>query len=85
MIQLTDVTKEFEEIKALDNISLTIPSGEIFGLVGTNGAGKSTLLRLVSGILKADSGSVRVAGQDVFEDEEIKRWEKLLEGSEDNG
>lgn len=73
MIQLTDVTKEFEEIKALDNISLTIPSGEIFGLVGTNGAGKSTLLRLVSGILKADSGSVQVAGQDVFEDEEIKQ------------
>ena len=73
MIQLTDVTKEFEEIKAIDNISLTIPSGEIFGLVGTNGAGKSTLLRLVSGILKADSGSVQVAGQDVFEAEEVKQ------------
>ncbi len=73
MIQLTNVTKQFEEITALDNISLTIPSGEIFGLVGTNGAGKSTLLRLLTGILKADHGQIQVNGQDVFENEDMKQ------------
>ncbi len=73
MIQLSDVRKEFEDIRALDNVSLTIPSGEIFGLVGTNGAGKSTLLRLLAGILKADSGYVRVDGKECYENEELKR------------
>ena len=55
MIELTNVTKSFSKLCAVDQVSATIREGLIFGLVGSNGAGKSTLLRLISGILKADS------------------------------
>ncbi len=60
MIQIRNVTKRFDEICALDQISLDIPEGMIFGLLGTNGAGKSTLLRLLAGILLPDSGEILV-------------------------
>ena len=56
MIEVTGVNKMFGEIKALDNIVATIQEGSIFGLIGTNGAGKSTLLRVISGVLKPDTG-----------------------------
>ena len=51
MIELKEVTKQFDDFKVLDKISLTIPKGAAFGLLGSNGAGKSTILRLISGIL----------------------------------
>ena len=49
MIQVLNVTKKFEDFKALDNISCSIPNGCIYGMVGSNGAGKSTLVRRVPG------------------------------------
>ncbi|MBP3609391.1 MAG: ABC transporter ATP-binding protein [Lachnospiraceae bacterium] len=52
----------FEEFTALENVSVEIKSGEVFGIVGLNGSGKSTLLKLVSGILKPTSGTVKTAG-----------------------
>lgn len=52
----------YEEFIALDQISLEIQAGEVFGIVGLNGSGKSTLLKLVSGILKPSSGIVRING-----------------------
>lgn len=52
----------YEEFIALDQISLEIQAGEVFGIVGLNGSGKSTLLKLVSGILKPSSGTVRING-----------------------
>ncbi len=60
MIQIQNMTKRFGDICAVHDISLDIPEGMIFGLLGTNGAGKTTLLRLLAGILEADSGSVLV-------------------------
>lgn len=60
MIQIRNVTKWFDQICALDKISLDIPEGIMFGLLGTNGAGKSTLLRLLAGILLPDSGEILV-------------------------
>ncbi len=56
MIEINGINKSFGEIKALDQVAATIQEGSIFGLVGTNGAGKSTLLRVLSGVLKPDSG-----------------------------
>ncbi|MCM1335027.1 MAG: ABC transporter ATP-binding protein [Bacteroides sp.] len=57
---------EREDFKALDNITLTIPDGCIYGFLGSNGAGKSTLLRMICGIYKTERGSVRIDGEDVF-------------------
>lgn len=62
MIQIQNLTKKFDDICAVNNISLEIPEGIMFGLLGTNGAGKTTLLRMLSGILEADSGCVLVDG-----------------------
>ena len=58
MIELKEVTKQFDDFKVLDKISLTIPKGAAFGLLGSNGAGKSTILRLISGIYSAEEGEV---------------------------
>lgn len=72
MIEINGVNKSFGDIKALDNIVATIEEGSIFGLVGTNGAGKSTLLRVLSGVLKPDTGMAMVDGEDVYENAAAK-------------
>ncbi len=67
MITATNVTKYFDGIKAVDNVSATIKNGYVFGLIGTNGAGKSTFLRMMSGVLKPDVGSVKIDDIEVYE------------------
>lgn len=62
MISIKSLSKNYGEIKALDNISIDIKSKTIFGLVGPDGAGKSTLIRILCGLLKPDSGEVDVLG-----------------------
>lgn len=61
MIKLKNVTKSFRDKKALDNLSLNVNSGEIYGLLGANGAGKSTALNLLLGFLDSDSGSIEIS------------------------
>ena len=63
MIELQNVDKKFRDIHAADQISAKIQDGMIFGLVGSNGAGKSTLLRMISGIIKPDSGEILADGE----------------------
>lgn len=58
--------------KALDNISLTIPDGCIYGFLGSNGAGKSTLLRMICGVYKTEQGSIKIDGEDVFDNPAAK-------------
>jgi ABC-type polysaccharide/polyol phosphate transport system ATPase subunit len=53
---------QYEDFYALNDVSFTVPKGEVFGIIGLNGAGKSTLLKVISGILKPTSGSVKVHG-----------------------
>ncbi|MCF7821776.1 MAG: ABC transporter ATP-binding protein [Mariprofundaceae bacterium] len=73
VIDTENMSKRFGEITAVDGIHLSIPKGEIFGLLGPNAAGKSTVIRLLSGILDPDSGGARVLGYDlVTEREKIK-------------
>lgn len=72
MIKLKNISKSFEDVKALDNVTLDIEEASVFGLIGTNGAGKSTLLRIMSGILKPESGCAEIDGKNVFENPEIK-------------
>ena len=61
LLTIKDVTKTFENTKAVDNISLNIPKQSIFGLLGPNGAGKTTLIRMITNILYQDSGTITLA------------------------
>ena len=65
MIEFKNVCKKYSNLKALDNINLTIPSSSIFGIVGKSGAGKSTLLRTINKLEKIDEGSIIVDGIDI--------------------
>ncbi len=60
MVEIRDLTKYFDSICAVNQVSMDIPDGLMFGLLGTNGAGKTTLLRMLAGILEADSGEIRL-------------------------
>ena len=60
MIQLKNIDKKFKDKLALDNLSLEVKSGEIYGLLGANGAGKSTTLNLLLGFLTADRGEINM-------------------------
>jgi ABC-2 type transport system ATP-binding protein len=62
IIELTNLTKRFGGLTAVDGLNLTIPEGELFGLVGSDGAGKTTILRLLTGVLDATDGIVTVLG-----------------------
>ena len=73
MIKALNVVKKFDDILAVDNVSATIKNGNVFGLIGTNGAGKSTFLRMASGILKPDSGSIKIDDKEVFDNIEVKK------------
>src|SRR5262245_28344097 len=64
IIQISNLTRRFGKKTALDAVSLSLPRGAVYGLVGANGAGKTTLIRHILGLLKAESGSVRVFGLD---------------------
>ncbi len=64
-ISIRGVHKHFGELHALNDISLDVPQGSFFGLLGPNGAGKSTLINIMSGLMKADAGTVSVMGHDV--------------------
>ena len=74
MIEVASLTKRYAGHTAVSNISFTVNRGEIVGLLGPNGAGKSTTMRILSCYLPATSGTVRVAGLDVFtQSEEVRR------------
>lgn len=73
MIEAIKISKSFDDIKAIDDISLSIKEGCVFGLIGTNGAGKSTFLRIMAGILKPDEGQILIDGDPVYENVEAKK------------
>lgn len=63
-VKIENITKKFDQITAIHNLSLNIDKGEIIGLIGPDGAGKTTLLRLMIGLLKPNSGSIHIEGVD---------------------
>src|SRR3954466_2669530 len=68
VIRVDNLTRRYGNTLALDEISLRVPRGSVFGIVGANGAGKTTLIRHLLGLLRAQSGSVRVFGLDPVKD-----------------
>src|SRR5680860_1175894 len=63
IIEMERISKRFGATQALDNVSLTLQTGEIHALLGENGAGKSTLIKIMTGIQQQDSGDLRIDGQ----------------------
>lgn len=93
IVDVRHLTRRFDGKSALDELSLTVPSGGVFGLIGGNGAGKTTLIRHMLGMLKVHSGSVRVFGLDpvanpvavlsrigyLSEDRDLPNWMRVQE------
>ncbi|MEC2078667.1 ABC transporter ATP-binding protein [Metabacillus fastidiosus] len=74
VLQLTNLTKKFGSFIAVDNISLTIKEGEIFGFLGSNGAGKSTTINMIASLLKMTEGDITILGKDINKD---RKYAKL--------
>lgn len=72
MIEIQNITKKFDTLTALSQVSANMEEGHVFGLIGTNGAGKSTLMRTICGIYNPEEGQVLVDGLPVFENPEAK-------------
>ncbi len=72
MIDVTNVSKSFDDLEALKDIALLVNKGSIYGLVGSNGAGKTTLLKIIAGIYKENEGVVEINSFPVFENTDIK-------------
>ena len=68
MIEIQNCTKKYGELVAVNNLSLKVSGSEIFGFLGPNGAGKSTAIKMLTGLLKPDSGIIKIAGYDIEND-----------------
>ncbi|MBQ4362067.1 MAG: ABC transporter ATP-binding protein [Lachnospiraceae bacterium] len=72
MIYVSNVTKRFGAFTALDDVTMHVEKGSVYGLVGPNGAGKTTVIRHMTGVYRPDSGEVNVMGEPVYENPEVK-------------
>ncbi len=68
MIEVRNLTKRYGDLVAIRDISFTAATGQILGFLGPNGAGKTTTMRIITGFMPASSGTVKVAGYDIFDD-----------------
>ena len=75
IIQTENLTKKFGDTLAVDNVSINVRQGEIYGFLGLNGAGKTTTIRLILGMIKPDSGSVSLFGNELSQDSEV--WKDI--------
>ncbi|KAB2333450.1 ABC transporter ATP-binding protein [Bacillus mesophilum] len=73
MIKISNVRKEFQEIEAIENVSIHVNKGSIYGLLGSNGAGKTTLLKMIAGIYEQSEGSILIDGREVYENPSLKQ------------
>ena len=76
MIKIRNLEKSFGNFKVLDGLSLNVEKGSVYGLVGPNGAGKTTLIKTLMGVYKADSGSLEIGSENIYENSKIK--EKVI-------
>ncbi len=78
MIKLQNVTKRFGDYIALDDFSLTVPKGSVYGLMGLNGAGKTTIIKHLAGYLVQDTGLVTIDDEEVLSNENVKRKTAII-------
>ena len=78
MIKMQNVTKRFGDYMALDDFSLTVPKGSVYGLMGLNGAGKTTIIKHLAGYLVQDEGLITIAGEEVISNENVKRKTAII-------
>lgn len=74
VLELADVTYSYAERPAVEDVSLTVESGDFLGLVGPNGSGKTTLLKLMLGLLRPDEGSVTLFDRPAYEFDDGPAW-----------
>lgn len=72
VIKVKNVFKTFGDFTALDDLTINVDKGSVYGLIGPNGAGKTTILKILAGVYKSNAGKVTIDGQDVFENMQIK-------------
>lgn len=72
-IELTNIVKKYKDKTVVNNINLNIKEGELFSLLGTNGAGKTTTIKMISTLIKQNSGNIKVLGYDTIKDYKIIR------------
>jgi len=68
MIEVAQLTKSYGSKRGIRDVSFQVDEGEVFGFLGPNGAGKTTTIRTLMGLLKADAGTARIAGMDIWQD-----------------
>lgn len=73
MIKIENLCKTYGDTKALDDFSLSVPKGSVYGLMGLNGAGKTTVIKHLAGFVLPDFGTVTIDGQSVIDNEELKQ------------
>lgn len=73
MIEAKNLVKHYKDVKAVDDVSFICPDGQITGLLGPNGAGKTTVLRMITGLIKPQSGTAIINGRDVTQDAQAVR------------
>lgn len=81
IIDVQNLTKVFKEITAVENLSFSVPRGEVYGFLGQNGAGKSTTIRMLLTLIKPTSGSISILGKDLFQhrNEVLKQAGAIIE------
>ena len=67
IIEINNLTKDFKEIRAVDNLSLNVLKGDVFGFLGPNGAGKSTTIRMLLSLISPKEGSIKIFGKSLVE------------------
>ena len=72
MIRIENLSKKFDSTLALDGLNMNVPSGSVYGLVGTNGAGKTTIIKHLAGVLRQNSGTIQYDDEDIWENEALK-------------
>jgi ABC-2 type transport system ATP-binding protein len=73
-VEMEGVTKTFGSHWAVDELSMRVPAGSIYGFIGPNGSGKTTTIRMIMRILHPDSGRIRVLGEDSFDSANDPHW-----------
>ena len=66
MLQVNNLSKQFDSLKAVDDLSFTVNDGDVYGFLGQNGAGKSTTIRMLLTLIKPDSGEINIFGKSVL-------------------